>query len=139
MPILLGSGLWDTIDAHVRGYFKFYDRYMPVPGHAEKVNQVEAWKKELTERRKYLKTEYGESRDRKGDEADHAEMRATFVFPAFYDPITATHEPLLLILKDEFKKFGHGDFPQTKTVEGKRDALEFHRRYKELLSLPQKM
>lgn len=137
MPVLIGTSLWDIVETHVRGYFKYYDRPMPIPGYGS-FNQVDEWKKYIAAQRE-IKNQYGEVRERKGDMASQAEARATFTFPAFYDPLTDSHEPLLLILKAEFQKFGKGDFPQTRTVEGKRLVMEFHKRYKDLLSIAEKL
>lgn len=136
-PVFIGTGLWDAIDTHVKGYFKYYDRLMPIPNHGM-VNQVDEWKKYLASQRE-IKNQFGEIREKKGDMASQAETRATFTFPAFYDPLTDAYEPFLLIIKDEFRKFGYGDFPQTRTVEGKRQVHEFHRRYKDLFAIAEKL
>lgn len=134
--IILKDGLWPEISSHVNGYFKYYDREMAV-GEARE-NQVKAWKDYLQGRRLSL-TQYGEHKDAgEGTEAKNAELRANLVFPAFWDPLTQSHEPLLPILRDTFAKYGFPKFPDTRTPEGKAQMLRFHREFKDILAVSTK-
>lgn len=126
LPIIQGNDLWSRIEWLITGYFRYYKK------------QVPAWKHYL-EMRRAGTNEYGEAKGQaKSEISAHAEMRVSFAFPSFWDPLTDAQEPLLPILQAEFKKQGY-EFPQTRTPEGKKLVLEFHRRFKDLFGVAEKM
>lgn len=136
VPLIKGTDVQSRVEFKVDGYMRYYNRSMFIPTIGP-VNQVEEWKKYLQILRD-LKTDYGEFKEqKKSDISAHAEVRVVFVWPAFYDPLTDSYEAILPLLREEYKREGI-DFPQTKTVKGKRAVAAFHKKYKELFAVPQK-
>ena len=125
----------------VEGYFKYYDRPVSVPdgnGGLVTGNQVSSWKQYLASR-KEGRNEFGEDGGlAKSGTASHAETRTTLTFPAFYDPLIASTEPVLPLIQREYKKEGI-KFPQTNESRGDRAVLAFHKKYKDLFGVADKL